>query len=175
MKGGGQARVRQGFKTVKSDASVLDRWWSRVTQTRTIAADAPTVWAALEHPDWLRWYAPLSDFAVVGGGGVVAGSVLREREWLWKTESVVEVWVEQRTMELSTRAFNVRGLLRSYRRRIELEPTDDGTVVRLTGGFAFGPLGWLFLPWTLPQMTSTLWFEYRSALRGLADLVESGA
>ncbi|MEM7397054.1 MAG: hypothetical protein AAF492_32405, partial [Verrucomicrobiota bacterium] len=26
------------------------------------------------------------DFAVVGGGGVVAGSTVREREWLWKVE-----------------------------------------------------------------------------------------
>jgi len=102
---------------MESNASVLDRRWTRVQTKQQVAASVADVWAALEDPDWLRWYRPLSDFAVVGGGGVVAGSVVREREWLWKVESVVDVWEEQRTLGLAARAFNVPGLLRTYHRR----------------------------------------------------------
>lgn len=158
---------------MESNASVLDRRWSRVQVDRVVPAPVADVWAALEHPDWLRWYRPLSDFAVVGGGGVVAGSVVREREWWWKVESVVDVWEEQRSLGLAARAFNVPGLLRTYHRRFDLSDVDGGTRVELTGGFAFGPTGWLFLPYTYPQMIGAMYVEYRSALNGLAHFVGS--
>ena len=123
---------------MESNASVLDRRWTRVQAEQHVAASVADVWAVLEDPDWLRWYRPLSDFAIVGGGGVVAGSVVREREWLWKVESVVDVWEEQRALGLAARAFNVPGLLRTYHRRFDLTAVDGGTRVELTGGFAFG-------------------------------------
>ena len=158
---------------MESNASVLDRRWTRVQAEQHVAASVADVWAVLEDPDWLRWYRPLSDFAIVGGGGVVAGSVVREREWLWKVESVVDVWEEQRALGLAARAFNVPGLLRTYHRRFDLTAVDGGTRVELTGGFAFGPTGWIFLPYTYPQMVGALYFEYRSALKGLSQLLGS--
>ena len=157
-----------------TDASVLDGRWTRHPVSRRVDADVATVWAVFENPDWLRWYKPLSDFAVVGGGDVVAGSVLREREWLWKAESVVSEWEEQRVLGLAMRAFNVPGLLSVYHRRFELTPAGDHTDVTMTGAFSFGPLGWAFLPYTYPQMMVAMYAEYRSALAGLAELVELG-
>ncbi len=66
-----------------------------------------------------------------------------------------------------TRSINIRGLLTKYYRSVSVVPVDTHTEVTITGAFRLGVLGWALLPYTYPQMLGALFFEYRSALRGL--------
>ena len=165
---------------MQSDSKMLDRRWSQVSVSRTIAVQQEAVWAAIaDHKRWLTWYRPLKGFRLLEGDELAIGALVWEHEGPWKTTAEVLEWEEGRTVGLAMRTLNLRGLLSSYYRRIELQAVatdqEPRTEVTITGGFAFGPLGWVLFAYTYPQMLATMYFEYRSALKGLAEAVEKAS
>lgn len=158
-----------------SDSGLLEHRWFRVEVDRTVPVPPAQVWALVgDESTWLDWYEPLSGFEPVGEPTSGVGATFAEQEWVWTTASEVVVKDDGRRIDLATRSINLRGLLRGYYRRIELEPVDGGssTEVSFVGGFRFVPLGWLLFPYTYPQMNASLWFEYRGALKGLASALD---
>lgn len=157
-----------------SDAGLLDNKWMRVGVARTVPAAPDVVWAKVgDESTWLSWYKPLSAFDPIGEPTTGIGATFQEQEWLWKTESRVVTKDAGRKIGLSTHSINMPGLLTSYYRSISVDPGENGssTLVAISGAFRFGPLGWLLFPYTYPQMNAAMYFEYRSALKGLAELV----
>lgn len=155
-----------------SDSSLLKKKWSRTGVSRMVKASPDEVWAVVSDAStWLDWYRPLSAFDLVGVTSLQPGAEVYEKESFWKTTSEVVDWDEGRTIGLSTRTINARWLLRRYYRLLEIDAADpEGTEtkVSLTGGFSFGPVGWIFVAYAYPQTRASLYFEYRSALKGLA-------
>ncbi len=162
---------------MRSDGTLLDRRWSRLSVSRTVAAHREDVWAEIaDHERWLTWYRPLQEIRLVEGTELAIGTVVWEHEGPWKTTSEVLELEEGRAVGLAMRTLNLRGLLSSYYRRIEVKAGSTGdasTEVTITGGFGFGPLGWVLVAYTYPQMIAAMYFEYRSALKGLAETVEA--
>ena len=158
---------------MQSDSALLDRWWSRLSVSRTVDAPPEAVWTVIaDHENWLAWYRPVKKFELTEGTELAIGTVCYEEEGPWKSTSEVVEWEEGRVVGLAMRTLNLPGLLSKYYRRIELQAGGAGeptTEVTITGGFAFGPLGWLLIGYTYPQMIAALYFEYRSALKGLAE------
>lgn len=151
-----------------ADETILaSRWW-RIEASRAVAADPGRVWDVVgDEAGWLSWYRPLTELEVIGEPTTGVGTVLREREWLWRTTTEVVRRDEGSRIDLITRSINIRGLLTKYYRSVTVVPADDGAEVTITGAFRLGILGWGLLPYTYPQMLGALFFEYRSALRGL--------
>lgn len=158
---------------MQSDRTLLDRGWASLSVTRTVDASSVDVWTLIaDHQQWLTWYRPLKDLRLETGSRLEVGTVLYEHEGPWKTTSEVMEWDEGRMVGLAMRTLNLRGLLSGYYRRIEVHPADAHTEVTIIGGFTFGTLGWVLFPYTYPQMHAAMYFEYRSALKGLAAAAE---
>ena len=86
-----------------SDASILDRGWTRLTVSRTIDAPPDRVWAALaDHEQWLNWYRPLSRFELVEGSELKIGTVVLEHEGPWKSTSEILEWDAGQRVGLAT-------------------------------------------------------------------------
>ncbi len=163
-------------KPMASDGTSLDSRWTRLAVSRTIEAPIADVWAAVaDHQQWLTWYRPLSKFELVEGDQLAIEAVVWEREGLWESTSEIVEWESGRLVGLATRALNLRWLLSKHYRRIELCSVGEAgsqTEVTITGGFAFGPLGWALVGYTYPQMIAAMYFEYRSALKGLGEMLD---
>lgn len=157
-------------KLKPSGPELLEGRMSRVRVERRIDASVDALWNLISDPaQRTTWYPASDEFTALTGQTTGVGAAFAEREWLWKATSEIVVWEEGRRVGFATRSLNFPGLLRRLYTEFTLVPVDASrTEVTIAGAFSFGPIGWLLVPYTYPQMTGSMWFDYRAALKALA-------
>lgn len=158
-----------------SGPEILDRRWSRVVKSRALNAPIDEVWDIIRDPaNRSLWYPASDEFDALTTQTTGVGATFAEREWAWKATSEIVRWDDGRCLGFATRSLNFPGLLRKLYTEFSLEPVDGArTKVTIAGGFSFGLLGWLLVPYTYPQMIGSMWFDYRSSLKALRNLTTS--
>lgn len=157
---------------LRSGPHLLDGRWTRARSERTIAASAATIWDVVsDQAERTNWYPACDAFEPLTEQITGVGASFAEKEWLWTSTSQIAVWEEHERIGWNTTTLNFPGLLSGLYTELHIDSRGESCLVSINAGFSFGPLGWLLVAYTYPQMFGTLYVDHRRALRSLERVI----
>lgn len=146
----------------------------RVSAKTEVSVAPERIWEILSDPEtWETWYGGLDTFERLSNEFGL-GSRVRIKEWLFRSQAEIVEWEPGRAIGWTYVSSSFSFMLSKDAERIEIRQGDEPGryIIEHSGRFSLNWLGWLLAPYALGNIFGFMYFDFRTAVRRLAQLAE---